>query len=109
MPPALPDDSAPFAPLASLEAKSRPQQPQATAQWLGGQRNRMECGWRGVSKCALATLNQQATQQLALAAVKAADAEHIPAGRLTRVRDGLEGVRLKLEDTPQAERSARPL
>ena len=47
-----------------------------------------------------------ATQQLALAAVKAADAEHIPAGRLTHVRDGLEGVRLKLEDTPQAEHGA---
>ena len=40
----------PFAPLASLEAGSRPQQPQATAQRLGPQRSRMEGGWRAPSK-----------------------------------------------------------
>ena len=47
--PTLPEDSAPFAPLASLEAESRPQQPQATAQRLSRQRGRMEGGGRGPS------------------------------------------------------------
>ena len=41
----LPQDSAPFAPLASLEAESQPQQPQSVAQRLGGQISRTEVGW----------------------------------------------------------------
>ena len=60
MPPTLPQDSAPFAPLASLEAESRPPQPQAAAQQLGRQRSLLEGVSRGVSKRGLAILNQQA-------------------------------------------------
>ena len=63
MAPTLSDDSAPCAALASPEAQSRPQQPQAAAQQLGRQRRLPEGVSRGVSKRALAILNQQALQQ----------------------------------------------
>ena len=48
--PALFEDSAPFAPMASLEARSGPQQPQAAAQQLGRQRSLMEGDERRPSK-----------------------------------------------------------
>ena len=59
MAPTLSDDSAPCAALASPEAQSRPQQPQAAAQQLGRQRSLLEGDQRGVSKRVLAVLNQQ--------------------------------------------------
>ena len=48
--PSLPDDSAPAAPLASLKAQPRPQQPQAAPHRLGSQRSLMESGGKVVSK-----------------------------------------------------------
>ena len=48
--PALSEDSAPRAPLASLEAQPRPQQPQAAPLQLGSQRSLMKGGWKGGSK-----------------------------------------------------------
>ena len=50
MPSTVPDDSAPFAPLASLEAESRPQQPQAAPHQLGSRRSFVESGGKGGSK-----------------------------------------------------------
>ena len=50
MAPTLSDDSAPCAALASPEAQSRPQQPQAAARQLGRQRSLMEGDERRPSK-----------------------------------------------------------
>ena len=50
MPSTVPDDSAPFAPLASLEAESRPQQPQAAPHQLGSRRSLVESGGKVGSK-----------------------------------------------------------
>ena len=57
--PALFEDSAPSAAMASPEAESRPPQPQAAAQQLGRRRSLPEGVSRGVSKRGLAILNQQ--------------------------------------------------
>ena len=50
MAPTLADDSAPCAALASPEAQSRPQQPQAAARQLGRQRSLIEGDERWPSK-----------------------------------------------------------
>ena len=54
MAPALFEDSAPFAPMASLEARSGPPQPQAAAQQLRRRRSLPEGASRGASRRGLA-------------------------------------------------------
>ena len=50
MPSTVPDDSAPFAPLASLEAQPRPQQPQAAPHDPESRRSLVESGGKVGSK-----------------------------------------------------------